>query len=51
MIGWLFCRLWAHRFQYVFTNGANRMVVLCTRCGQIRVDRPGSHRVKKVKNP
>lgn len=39
MLGWFFCRLWAHKRVYMFTNGASRAVFHCQRCPWIKADK------------
>lgn len=39
MIGKLFCRLWAHKWSYMFTNGSRKGVFYCQRCMKVDFDR------------
>lgn len=38
MIGCLFCIVWAHSWRFMFTNGADRAVLHCTRCAKVKAD-------------
>lgn len=38
MLGRIFCLVWAHKWHYMYTNGANRAVLHCQRCTSIHVD-------------
>lgn len=38
MIGYLFCRIWAHNYRFMFTNDFGRAVLHCTRCAKVRAD-------------
>lgn len=39
MIGRLVCLLYAHHWQYLFTNGQSRAVFGCRRCMRVRADK------------
>jgi hypothetical protein len=40
MLGPVLCRLWAHRWRFMFTNDAGRAVFHCTRCLKVQADKP-----------
>lgn len=40
MLGYFFCRLWAHNWRFMYTNGADRAVLHCTRCARVQADKP-----------
>jgi hypothetical protein len=39
MLGSIWCRLWAHKWTYVFTNGRDRAVFGCQRCMKVASDK------------
>ncbi len=40
MLGYIFCRLWAHNWRYMYTNGNGRAVLHCKRCHKLWWDGP-----------
>jgi hypothetical protein len=38
MFGAIFCRLWAHKRKFMFTNGVGKAVLHCERCSWVKAD-------------